>query len=149
MKKILFILFAISLLFVGCDERDVRVQTISVKVNATDWKYTDFPNNNYFYAGVSMPEITENVFDYGEVKAYVVYDRFDINNARKNILPYVAHKESLLDEQWYFYTETIDFTYGIGWAEFNFRASDFAYEEDLSINPPAMEFDIVITYPQE
>lgn len=158
MKKILF--FAIiCLALVGCDNTTIvdgaRLKTIRVAVKAADWRYTqqgtaDQFNNNYFYAGVDVSEITEYVFDYGEVKAYVVYDRMNMQYARKYLLPYVLHvEEPSADNGWLFYTQTIDFTYGIGWAEFNFRMSDFAYEEDMNINPSAMEFDIVITYPQE
>ena len=151
MKKILFIIMAMMAL-VSCHNTTIvdgtKLKTIKVTVNAHQWTKTDFPNNNYFYAGVDIPEITEDVFDYGEVKAYVVYDRMDLHYARKHLLPYVTHKEEYIDNSWYFYTETIDFTYGIEWAEFNFLASDFAYELDNNIAPPAMEFDIVITYPQ-
>ena len=156
MKKILFFVLMCCAL-VSCDyEVDgARLKTIRVTVKAADWQYTqqgnnDQFNNNYFYAGVNVPEITERVFDYGEVKAYVVYDRMDLKYARKHLLPYVLHvEEPTADNNWLFYTQTIDFTYGIGWAEFNFRMSDFAYEEDVNINPSAMDFDIVITYPQE
>ena len=96
-----------------------------------------------------MPEITKEVFDRGEVKAYAVFNRQNSTNARKHLLPYVLHKEEEVNMgEWVYFTETYDFTYGIGWAEFNFRTSDFAYEDNVNINPPAMEFDIVITYPQ-
>ena len=122
-------------------------KTITVRVNATDWQYSNQGINNYFYAGVDVPEITENVFNKGEVKAYLVKDRYDSYYARKHALPYVMHKEEYINDNWIFWTETVDFTYGKGWAEFNFRASDFAYEEDVNINPKAMEFDIVITKP--
>jgi hypothetical protein len=131
-----------------------RVEVIQVSVKAEDWKYTqigtnDQFNNNYFYAGIEMPELTQEVFDKGEVKAYLVMDRHNANDARKHLLPYVLHVEEVYQNEWIFYTQTIDFTYGIGWAEVNFRMSDFAYEEDVTINPTAMEFDIVITYPEE
>lgn len=158
MKRILFLIGMVCAL-VSCSNTTIingnKMTTVSVKVDANEWKYTqedanDVFNNNYFYAVVDMPEITEDVFDYGEVKAYAVYDRTDYTYARKHLLPYVLHvEEPTEDNGWLFYTQTIDFTYGIGWAEFNFRMSDFAYEEDLTINPPAMEFDIVITYPQD
>jgi hypothetical protein len=104
-------------------------------------------SNNYFYVSVDVPEITNLVFEKGEVKAYLVQDRYNNYYARKNLLPYVLHKEEYVNGNWVFFTETVDFTYGIGWVEFNFRASDFAYEENLNINPEAMEFDIVITKP--
>lgn len=131
-----------------------RVEVIHISVGAEDWKYTqvgthDQFNNNYFYAGIDMPEITQEVFDKGEVKAYLVMDGKNTSKARKHLLPYVLHVEELYNDNWIFYTQTIDFTYGIGWAEINFRMSDFAYEEDLTINPTAMEFDIVITHPEE
>ncbi len=154
MKKFLF--FALILCMTSCIVNNddpctctpgMSSKTITVRVKATDWKYSNQGNNNYFYAGVDVPEITSAVFEKGEVKAYLVKDRNDDYYARKHALPYVMHKEDYINGNWVFYTETVDFTYGIGWAEFNFRASDFAYEEDVNINPEAMEFDIVITKP--
>ena len=65
----------------------------------------------------------------------------DYATAQKNLLPYVLHK----DDGEFFYTETIDFEYGINWARIYYTISDFAYEG----NPPAMEFDVVITTPQD
>jgi hypothetical protein len=161
MKKILF-LSSILLAMVGCisnptyvEQEGATLKTIRVKVKANEWSYTqqgatDQFNNNYFYAGFDVPEINKEVFDYGEVKAYAVFDRQNASKARKHLLPYVLHVEEQNNYgQWIYFTETYDFTYGIGWVEFNFRSSDFAYEDNIDINPPAMEFDIVITYPQE
>jgi hypothetical protein len=148
MKKILF--FALLLCMASCtvvEQPSRKTKTITVRVEAANWKYSDLGNNNYFYAGIDLPEITQAVFEKGEVKAYLVQDRYDSYYARKNLLPYVLHKEDYINDNWVFYTETVDFTYGIGWGEFNFRASDFAYEESLDINPEGMEFDIVITKP--
>ena len=80
MKKILFFVLACVAL-VSCNNTTIidgsTLKTIRVTVKAADWQYTqqgnnDQFNNNYFYAGVNVPEITERVFDYGEVKAYVV-----------------------------------------------------------------------------
>ena len=148
MKKILF--FALILCMASCtfvEQPGATMKTITVRVKATDWKYSNQGNNNYFYAGVDVLEITSAVFEKGEVKAYLVKDRYDSYYARKHALPYVMHKEEYINGNWIFWTETVDFTYGKGWVEFNFRASDFAYEEDVNINPEAMEFDIVITKP--
>jgi hypothetical protein len=148
MKK--FLLFALVLCMASCtfvERPGTTMKTITIRVKAADWKYTNQGNNNYFYSGVDVPEITSSVFEYGEVKAYLVKDRGDSYYARKHALPYVIHKEEYLNGNWIFFTETVDFTYGKGWVEFNFRASDFAYEENLSINPEAMEFDVVITKP--
>ena len=160
MKKILLLLLT-AIAMASCalnptykEYYGSRVEVIHVNVGASDWKYTqvgtnDQFNNNYFYAGVDMPELSQEVFEKGEVRAYLIMDSKNIAKARKHLLPYVLHVEELVNNQWIFYTQTIDFTYGIGWAEFNFRMSDFAYEENVNINPTAMEFDIVITYPEE
>lgn len=159
MKKILLV-FSIALVVVGCnlthvDQDSATLKTIKIKVRAQEWLYTqqgndDQYNNNYFYAVVNMPEITENVFDYGEVKAYAVFNRNSPTYARKHLLPYVLHVEEPTNTgDWLYFTETYDFIYGIGWAEFNFRTSDFAYEDNVNINPPAMEFDVVIIVPQD
>lgn len=148
MKKILF-LGMILLGMASCSFNSTTVgatsKTITVRVGEYDWKYTHEGNNNYYYCGLDLSSITREVFDKGEVKAYLVKDRNDINYARKHALPYVLHKEELVGGDWVFYTETIDFTYGVGWVEFNYRVSDFAYEVVNLPPPPAMEFDIVVT----
>ncbi len=136
------------------DKGDPGVVTkiVNVTVPKNAWTYTNYTNeseepfaNNYFYSTVKMPEITESVFDYGSVAAYVVYNR-TTKDASQHLLPYTRHyEEKRTDGQWYYYTETVDCTYGIGWIEFNYRASDFAYEDDTSINPIEMDFRIVVT----
>ena len=152
MKKVL-IWLVMGLLLTGCTTivSDLDMQTVEVYISANDWQYTNYTQgnspfaNNYFYALVDMPEITRQVFDKGEVKAYVVYDR-NTANASKHILPYVRHyEEQLQDSNWHYYTETVDCMYGPGWVEFNYRASDFAYEDNVNINPVGMHFTIVIT----
>jgi hypothetical protein len=149
MKKILF--FALLFCLVGCTFEGVGVtqQVITIKVKANDWTCSQLDNNNYYYVGLNVPELTSNVFNRGEVKAYLVYDRHDVYNARKHALPYVMHKEEfdVAQRDWVFYTETFDFTYGIGWVEFNFRMSDFAYEIGIDPGLTDMEFDVVITRP--
>ena len=153
MKKIVLLWILLPLL-TGCivETAETTFKTIKVTVDAHEWQYTqqgnaDQFNNNYFYATIQVAEITSYVFNKGEVSAYLVKDRQDTYYARKHPLPYVLHKEELVNNSWLYFTETIDFTYGIGWAEINYRASDFAYEDNVNINPPKMEFDIVIVYP--
>ena len=127
------------------------VETYDVHIDASDWQYTNFtavglPSiNNYFYYKVDMPEITSSVFNKGEVQAYIVYNKHT-PQAFKHILPYVRHYEELLSNgQWNYFTETVDCIYGIGWVEFNYSASDFAYEYYENINPTDMDFTIAVT----
>ena len=68
MKKILF--FALILCMASCtfvEQPGATMKTITVRVKATDWKYSNQGNNNYFYAGVDVLEITSAVFEKGEV----------------------------------------------------------------------------------
>lgn len=154
MKKYWILLLAIVALS-SCGNSYVyngfTLETYEVHVSASDWQYTNYTingspyANNYFYATVNMPEITSSVFNNGEVQAYIVYDRGS-SKASKHLLPYVRHYESqAANGNWSYYTETVDCTVGIGWVEFNYRASDFLYEDDVTINPNAMDFSIVIS----
>lgn len=154
MKKILVLMLPI-LALIGCGNsytyNGFTVESYDVHIDASDWQYTDYTANNlpyannYFYCSVDMPEITSSVFNEGEVQAYIVYDK-RTQNAFKHLLPYVRHyEEELANGSWNYYTETVDCIYGVGWIEFNYRASDFAYEDDVKINPNDMDFTIVIT----
>lgn len=152
MKKILALLLPLITL-VSCgntyNQYGFTVESYDVHVSARDWQYTDYDgspySNNYFYAVVEVPEITASVFEEGEVQAFVVYDKRS-NDPYKHVLPYVRHYEELLENGvWNYYTETVDCVYGIGWVEFNYRASDFAYEDHEDINPTDMDFTIVVT----
>lgn len=154
MKKILVLMLPI-LALVGCGNsytyNGFTVESYDVHIDASDWQYTNYTSNgtpfanNYFYCTVNMPEITSSVFNDGEVQAYIVYDKHS-SQAFKHLLPYVRHYEELLaNGTWNYYTETVDCVYGVGWVEFNYRASDFAYEDNVNINPNDMDFTIVLT----
>lgn len=154
MKKFLLLLLPL-LSMISCGNsytyNGFTVKSYDVHVSADDWQYTNYTSNgspyanNYFYCLVNMPEITSSVFNDGEVQAYIVYNKHS-SQAFKHLLPYVRHYEELLDNGvWNYYTETVDCTYGVGWVEFNYRASDFAYEDDVKINPTDMDFTIVLT----
>ena len=154
MKKILVLILPI-LALIGCGNsytyNGFIVESYDVHIDASDWQYTDYTSNgtpfanNYFYCRRNMPQITSSVFNDGEVQAYIVYDKHS-SQAFKHLLPYVRHYEELLaNGTWNYYTETVDCVYGVGWVEFNYRASDFAYEDNVNINPNDMDFTIVLT----
>lgn len=131
----------------GRDGKDgPTIKNIVVNVNKEHWQYTNNNNNNCFFATVDMPEITENVFDYGIVKVYRLYD-FDSSNATQIELPYVRHKEEQNTAgDWIFYTETVDYDYGIGKMTIYYTESDFNYELDQTFIPEAMQFRCSILY---
>ena len=147
MKKILLLLLPL-LSMISCGNsytyNGFTVKSYDVHVSADNWRYTDLPSNNYFYCVVDMPEISSYVFDNGEVNVYRVFKK-GTRDAFKHILPDVLHCEEFSGNQTILYTTTVDCIYGLGWLEFNYRASDFAYEDDVKINPTDMDFTIVLT----
>ncbi len=115
---------------------------IDIPVHSADWQYTydtdvqrQQMDNNYFYAAYNVPALDDFIFTEGSVHAYVVY-----SNGAEDVqrpLPYVTHKEAFVGDPAVrlFFTETYDFAYGVGWVEFNYRASDFAYEDAIPMDP--------------
>ena len=147
MKKIhLFLLPLLALMSCGNSYtyNGFTIKSYDVHVSADDWLYTDLPSNNYFYCVVDMPEISSYAFDNGEVNVYRVFKK-GTREAFKHILPDVLHCEEFSGSQPIRYTTTVDCIYGLGWLELNYRASDFAYEQNININPEEMDFTIVIT----
>lgn len=139
----------------GIDGRDGRdglgqLKTVVINVAANQWQYSDMDNNNYFFATVDMPEITKDVFKNGVVKMYRSYN-IDAPGATQIELPYVRHNEypytdTYGQQQWGFYTETIDYQFGVGNLTIFYTASDFDYELDTTWAPEAMQFRCVVMY---
>lgn len=149
MKKF-FLLIVPVLALVGCSFQNTyngfTVESYDVHVSASDWSYTNMATNNYFRCVIDMPEITRSVFDKGEVQAFrILYDQN--NEPFKHVLPDVFHQKDIIQNQEFLYTTTVDCLYGVGWLEFNYRVSDFAYDEgDYRLfAPEAMDFTVVIT----
>lgn len=156
MKKYFVFLLAMIAL-AGCEGTTIignTQQVVNVSVAKNLWLYSNASSatpyaNNYFYASVKVPQITADVFYRGEVQAYIVYNQ-NTKDAMQHLLPYSRHyEEQRNDGTWNYYTETTDCIFGIGWVEFNFSNSDFAYEDNANINPLDMDFRIVITRPAD
>lgn len=123
------------------------IKTVLINVPQSKWAYSGQDNNNYFYATVDMPEITSAVFDKGLVKMYRTYN-FDKTNASQLEMPYVRPVEGYNEsaDEWYFYTETVDYEFGIGTMTICYTVSDFDYEIDEEFVPEAMQFRCVVMY---
>ncbi len=109
------------------------------------WDYTNFAdpnnNNNYFYAKFDVPALTSYVFTDGNVSVYLV------ENNSQHVLPFIRHQEEYVNNQWKFFTRTIDSQFGIGWVQLEVRDSDFEYEVDPTLpDPSSMTFRVVMTY---
>ncbi len=120
--------------------------TVVVNVSRDAWVYSGMKDNNYFYATVDMPEITSAVFKKGLVKVYRAYDMNNENSTQAE-LPYVRLNEYFDDSGAKgFYTETVDYEFGVGHMSIYYTASDFDYEQDEQFVPEAMQFRCVIMY---
>lgn len=134
----------------GVDGRDGLdgfgvIKTIDLKVPQSSWNYSNLTDNNYFYAEVELPEVTESVFDSGLIAVYRTYD-YDSQNASQVALPYVRPIEYEYNGNWYSYEEHVDYELFIGKMLIYYTASDFDYEVNTSFAPEAMRFRIVTIY---
>ncbi|MDO5321489.1 MAG: hypothetical protein Q4F39_03795 [Bacteroidia bacterium] len=159
MRKLTLIFLAAASIFASCqkvgpvgpqgpqgpkgDPASFSIVAVDVPQNA--WQYSNYADNNYFVAEVKVPELTEEAFDYGLVNCYRTF-AYDSNDASQIALPYVRLLEEVYDDDVYFYTETIDYEYGIGWLRIYYTLSDFFYEVDETLAPDAMTFRLAIAY---
>lgn len=139
----------------GRDGRDgldgvASIKTVIVNVPRKSWEYSYKDSNNYFYATVDIPEITEDAFDYGLVKMYRLFD-YDKSTAAQVEMPYIRHNEWTPGDEdgdgyddWYFYSEQVDYEIGIGYIFIRYSVSDFDYELDESFIPEDMQFRCVV-----
>lgn len=148
--RIVTVILAIcALAFSSCTKNTIiegpQMQTVLINVEKNMWKYSNIDNNNYFMATVKMPEITKDVYQTGLVKMYRVYD-FNSSNGSQMEMPYVRLNEQYIPaaNQWVFYTETVDYEYGVGQITIFYTASDFDYEIDETFVPDAMQFRCVV-----
>lgn len=121
-----------------------KIADFEVGTQAQPWDYSNFTDNNYYFAKFNVPALTSFVFTDGNVNGYIYMT--ENGQQIQHSLPYVLHKYVVDGENTYYYTETVDFVYGVGWVQIEVRDSDFAYEDNTSIVPDVMKFRIVMTY---
>ena len=113
-------------------------------LNVTQWDYSNYSDNNYFYAKFSVPALTSYVFNDGNVNGYILLQ--ENGETIQHSLPYVLPIYEKGTDQTFFFTRTVDFVYGVGWVQIELRESDFDYEVNTSYVPDPMNFRIVMTY---
>ncbi len=122
MKKLL-LLFAIALFAASCEGpqgpqgEGTNWEVINIKVKSTDWvRNTDTNNAVYYSAMVSVPKLTEFVYDFGNVINYIYY------GTSQQTLPTVRHNKDDKNNYW---TTTIDYDFAIGNVKYYVTNSDF------------------------
>ncbi|MCQ2311722.1 MAG: hypothetical protein MJZ64_08260 [Paludibacteraceae bacterium] len=154
MKKYVFMLatMVVALSLTSCKGEkgdpgmNVEWSVFDVTVQAEDWEFTESPQGNYFrYLCTEVPEMTEWVWLNGLINAYIYLPDPKNFGYYQRQLPFIRHK-ALYEDGGYTYTEAYDYEFGRGWVEFQYRASDFAYDTTTEFDPPAQEFRIVIQW---
>ncbi len=153
MKK-LFYLLAVTLVLMSCgpnEPRKLNRRIIDLEIDQKEWTYSDVANNNYFTARFKMDEITKDVYDNATITVYREWNTGS-SRATQMQLPYVRQVEEYVEDAenpdnsaWVFFTETVDYEYGIGWMDFTYRVSDFLYEINY-YEPETMHFRVVILW---
>jgi len=119
--------------------QEIHPTVVNIDVPKTSWAYSYLDNNNYFYATVDMPELTQDVFNNGMIKMY----RWVANNVQME-MPFTRHNEVEINGTWYFYTETVDYEFSVGQMTIYYTVSDFDYELDETFVPAEMKFRCTI-----
>ena len=134
MKKILLIMIVVFAAMSCTVENSLDLQTINLKVNQSEWEeLTDADGlNRYYFATFTMPEITNQVLEYGNVNAYIVLDN------SQQILPYVRHFQ---DSEGFLWTRTVDYEYLNG--RFNIFVTNSDFIEEI---PETMSFRVVLLW---
>ena len=125
----------------------LSIKTIIGNVAHGAWGYSNTENNNYFYATISVPEITKDVLHNGVVKVYRVYN-FNQSNETHTELPFLLQSE-LIDEntdEKFFLTSEVTAEISAGQVTIIYTESDFNYEIDETFVPESMVFRIVVMY---
>ena len=133
----------------GLDGRDglVNSKIIDLQINQNEWSYTDGKDNNYFFATISVPELTWNIYNNGIIKIYREYDT-QTDKATQIELPYVRLNETQIDENtWEYFQETVDYEFTAGKITIFYTASDFGYEwKNTAFVPEAMHFRLIMMW---
>ncbi len=143
MKKIVF-LCLMALAMVGmnsckvetqCDcKTQFHKQTVDLKVR--EWQYDN--QLNTYYCRFDVPEITKDVYNYGEWSINRDYGDYQV------VLPETSYKSQNVNGQTFFYEQHIDYAVGVEFVEIMYTISDFEYPEGDT--PDKMLFRLQLTY---
>jgi len=129
-------------------------QIVDCNIGYSQWRYTGDDggaqyDNHYYYAGYNIAQLSNFIFTDGNVQVYLV-EKNSNGEEMQRPLPFSRHHETWKGDTTLTYTETYDYFYGVGWIEFNYTASDFAYEyshgTEPACHPDSKQFRVVMTW---
>lgn len=134
---IVFIVALTGLVVTGCQSNapQLKKDTIDLVVNQKNWAFDK--GTNMYSCFFDVPEITANVYNYGEVSVSHEYNG-KTNKAYQVALPETTYLcDSILDTEVVYYTQYIDFRIGVGYVDIQITNSDYLYSQE---NPESMLF---------
>ena len=136
--------------FTACRSNEPQLQkkTVDLAVKSSQWEFDE--SVNQYYCHFNVPELTESVYNYGEVSINREYNS-GTKNAYQVALPETSYKvEYEYDEttgeviNTFYYAQLVDCVYGIGFVEVFYTISDFFYP--AGEKPEGMLFRLQLTY---
>ena len=124
---------------------------IYLSVNQNEWKYDE--NSYQFYAHFSVPELTSNVYNYGNYSFHRVYNTYTDDEYQVGLPQSIYMIENVPDGQGnvleYYYTQSVDYRVGVGFVEIQVTNSDYLYPQDAQghlIAPEKMDFHLQLIW---
>ena len=130
------------------EECKFNKKTVDLVVTQDKWTFDE--GANMFFCHFNVPELTEQVYNYGEVSVTREY-----NSGTKNAYPVALPETSYTVEyenaentgevlNTFYYAQHVDYAFGIGFVEVFYTISDFFYPEGEK--PEGMLFRLQLTY---
>jgi len=144
---ILCLLAFMGVVLTGCqnNEPQLRKMTIDLEVRQKNWTFDK--EANMFFCHFDVPELTNTIYNYGEVSLNREYNTGS-KNAYQVALPETTYRSEQLTDSVgnpvdYYYQQHVDYIYGIGFVEVDLTISDFFYGD---YQPEDMLFRLQMTY---
>lgn len=127
-----------------------HTKTIDLVINQNEWKYDS--QNRQFYARFDLPEITANIYNYGNYSLHREYNT-GLSTAYQVALPeskFMSETVTYTDgsQGEVYYTQLVDYRIGVGYVEIQVTNSDFYYTNTYGnlIYPESMNFRLQLIY---
>ena len=144
MRKILYFLFAL-LIITSCEGPmgppgpqgdDAIANWKIIDIDIPKWELDE--TGTFFYAHISVPELTDFIYTDGVVMAY--HETVSNNGNYKTPLPYTRYNQ---ETDGYLWSELLDFTFNPGWVTFYSNPSDFF----TGIKPDPVYLTLALIWP--
>ena len=150
MKKQLFIVALLAFVLTGCKDTakvsNTQTETFDLTVLHKDWSFDD--KARQFYCHFDLPEITTQLYNYGNWTVSREYNKGD-KNAYQVALPMSCFMtDTLSNGSVAYYTQYIDYRLGVGYIEVQLTNSDYlyVYQGGKPVAPEDMDFRLQLMY---